>query len=185
MRSDPDLFHEPRVGLSLRKPASWNFLPPAWSPTAVMKRAPAEGAQAEWAKHAKLPICCAQGVHGSARHPKPTLQVAVRPHSRPDHAGRLELLHAMESSLAAAHGARVETSSPDAYLDGQCGISLHCRFVLISQVEGEPVRMACLSRVHVVFHQGFALTIGLSSAQNRRYFREADFDAILASIHLD
>ncbi len=125
MNQDPDRFHEARVGLTLRKPAGWNFLPPAWSPTAIMKRAPASDEQRGWARHANMPICCAQGMHANPRKPKPTLQVTVRPFPLPGH------------------------------------------------------------RIHVLFNRDLALTIGLSGAQNKRYFRESDFDSILASISLD
>jgi hypothetical protein len=182
---DPDLFQEPGVGLSLRKPSHWNFIPAAWSPAAILKRAPAGDVQREWARHAKLPICWAQGTHASARHAKPTLQVMVRPTPVPNHAQREALLEAMATSLVEMYGARVEDATPDAYLDGRPGIRMVSRFALVVTVEGESHRMACLARTHVVFHRGFGLTIGLSGPQNKRYFREADFDAILASVSLD
>jgi hypothetical protein len=182
---DPDRFVDTAVGISLSKPPAWSFLPTAWSPMALMKRRPVGEAQEEWAKLAQLPICCAQARHPHRRYPFPTLQVVARVSARPEHRGRAELLTQLAASLASAHGFAVDASSSDAYLCGRPGLYLRGRFVLVSRVEGEDVRMRILSRIHVAFHRGFALTIGLSGAENKRYFDESDFDAILASVSLD
>ena len=91
----------------------------------------------------------------------------------------------MRSSLERSHGAKFDDAIADNYLAGKPGIRLRGRFVLVATIDENPVRMACLSRVYVVFHRDLAVTIGLSGAQNKRYFRESEFEAILASICLD
>ena len=76
MSADPNLFNDESLGFSLRKPDSWEFMPPVWTPGPLA----ANGDDAPWAWiRPNQAFCVAQKLHESPRHAYSTLQVTARP----------------------------------------------------------------------------------------------------------
>ena len=122
-RMESDLFEANALGFRLRKPASWTFVPSAWSPLARWKNA--AGDEVEWLQRANLPFCCAVGEQRSRHHVRPTLQVVARPLLKPNPALASMLLEAqLEQMCRTYHDFELLDASSRACIGG-------CRATLI------------------------------------------------------
>ena len=175
-------FHEPALAFSLEIPDHWRFLPPAWSPTELMKRALGPG---ELIALANKPFCCGMAHHDSNRHAYPTLQVTMRAWPKPDNARAQALLKAQLAVLGQQWpDLHVLRSSTQAIVSGHRANLIHARFTMLLQPEDEPVAIGVLSRAYTVFALGRAYTLGLSGSDDAAYYDEQDFDAILSSVRI-
>jgi hypothetical protein len=175
-------FHEPALAFSVAIPDHWRFLPPAWSPTELMKRALGPG---ELIALANKPFCCGMAHHDSNRHAYPTLQATVRAYARPDNPQAEALLEQQLATLAHQWpDLRVLRSSTQAIVSGHRANLIHARFTMHIQPEDQPVAIGVLSRSYTVFALGRAYTLGLSGSDDAAYYDEQDFDAILSSVRI-
>ena len=176
-----DIFEDKRLRFRIRKPASWNFLPAPWSPTAHVKRS--EDFKDTLIQKARLPFCCAMGRHESSRHAYPTLQVSARPAL--DYSEQLaeRYLESSLQSLRSVHPTFQLISSISNRQIADCrAISVIGSFWLVSRLGEEEIPISVLSRSHTVFAPQATFTIGLSGSADPAYYDESEFDAVLESL---
>jgi hypothetical protein len=175
-------FHDPALGFALRKPESWEFVPPAWSPVAQMRNS----GDPSWSWiTANLPFCVARRLHQSTRHAFPTLQVSARALQVPTAAQARALLDMQLGVLNKHYGAfDVEKATHDDSIDGHPALTIRGSFSLNTQVDGEQVPVSVLTRVHVIFAPGRAFSMGMSSSRDADYFVESDFEQIVGSVRI-
>jgi len=180
---DQDRFKEKALGFEVRKPSSWHFLPTAWSPTALLKRAPAF--KDTLLRYASLPFICAQGRHESRIHALPTFQVCARAAISYNPGLASTLLESMIAGMQRHYpNYAVIAASSRLELAGCKAIYMRGTFSVIVEIDGERVEMACLSRSYALFGPRAAITLGLSGSSDPAYFSEADFEQILGSIRM-
>lgn len=175
-------FRDPALGFQLRKPETWEFLPPAWSPVAQVRNS----GDPNWAWiTANLPFCVARRLHQSTRHAFPTLQVSARALQVPTEAQARALLDMQLDVLDKHYGKfDVEQASADEIIDGHPSLAIRGSFCLNTQIEGEQVPVSVLTRVRVIFAPGRAFSLGMSSSLDESYYLESDFDEILGSVRI-
>ena len=180
---ESDLFEANALGFRLRKPASWTFVPSAWSPLARWKNA--AGDEVEWLQRANLPFCCAVGEQRSRHHVRPTLQVVARPLLKPNPALASMLLEAqLEQMCRTYHDFELLDASSRACIGGCRATLIRGRFTLQTVLDEQPLEMSVLTRGYVVFAGGRAFSIGLSSSNDPQYYAEDEFRDIVASIEI-
>ncbi|MFT4045119.1 MAG: hypothetical protein QM661_00310 [Solimonas sp.] len=180
---ESDLFEANALGFRLRKPASWSFVPGAWSPLARWKNA--AGDELKWLQRTNLPFCCAMGKQANRRHVRPTLQVVVRPLIRPNSALAPMLLEAQLEQLCRTYrDFELLDASSRACVGGCRATLIRGRFTLRTVIDGEPVEMPVLTRGYIVFADCRAFSIGLSSSNDPQYYVEDEFREIVASIEI-
>ena len=181
---DADVFFEPLLQFTLRKPGDWRYMPAAWSPVAHMKNVPETAV--DWNTYANMPFCVAMGQHDSRRHAVPSLQVTVRPFQRPGNVVAEEILQGQLDMLARLHNDldMLEATSA-ATVSGHRANFIRARFQLPIQSPDGVSHIAILSRSYVVFTPGRVFTVGLNSSADPDFYDEAQFAAIAASIRID
>ncbi len=180
---DENLFVEPLLRFSLRKPDAWRFMPPAWSPVARMKNA--SDASAEWLRRANEPFCCAMGHHESRAHPYPTLQVTVRPFQIPSNEIAERFLQTQLDFLKEQYeGFSLIHATADGLVAGYRATVIRATFILYVQQADDVIPMSVLARTYVLFTPGRAFTVGLSSSADEQYFDEAEFERIISSVRI-
>ncbi|WP_028081161.1 hypothetical protein [Solimonas soli] len=180
---ESDLFEASALGFRLRKPAAWRFVPGEWSPLARWKNS--AGEDIEWLQRAHAPFCCAMGSHDSRRHVRPTLQVVARPLLKSNPALAPMLLEAqLEQMCRTYRNFELLDASSRACVAGCPATLIRGRFSLTADVDGEAIEMSVLTRGYIVFAARVAFSIGLSSSNDPRYYTEADFREIVASIEI-
>jgi hypothetical protein len=179
---DPNHCDQPCLGFSLRKPDSWQFTPPVWSPAADF----ANAADSSWAWiKPNQPFCVAQKLHHSPRHAYSTLQVTARALEIPSQEQAQALLKMQLGVLSKHYGQfEVRDATSDAVIDGHRAIAIRGSFCLITHIEGEQVPVWLLTRIHVVFAPGRAFSIGMTSSLDESYYDESDFGQTIASIRV-
>jgi hypothetical protein len=178
-----DRFEAQALGFSLRKPATWRFVPTDWSPLARWKNV--AGDEQTWLQRASKPFCCAIGSHASRRHVMPTLQVVARAIASPNPTLISMLLEAQLEQLCKTYrDFELLDASSRACVAGLRATAVRGRFSVTTQVDDEAVEMSVLTRGHLVFAPRFAFSIGLSSSADPAYYDEADFAHIVASIEI-
>lgn len=180
---DPDLFRDPVLRFSVRKPARWSFLPPAWSPMEQRKR----GSLSDDAltRFAAKPFCCAMGHHDSERHAYPTLQVTARPFPQPNSRTIRECLDAVVAAQRREHpDFQLLDATPDAMLAGHRALRLRATFTTSMKPDEERVELAVLTRVNIIFALNRAYTVGLSGSADPAYYDEEEFRQVLASVRV-
>lgn len=179
---DRDAFVEPAVRFSLRKPASWRFLPPAWSPVAHLRNASGPD---DWIRHARSPFCCASGHHDSPLHAYPTLQATVRPSGVPGNEQARAILQGQLDFLAGEYLEFVPFEATSEAVIGGCRANvIKARFALPAEIDGAPLTMTVISRSYTVFAPGRTFSLGLSSSGDADYYDESQFQSIVASIRI-
>ena len=181
---DADAFFEPRLRFGIRKPANWRFVPPRWSPVAHLKNRAGDDA-ADWVRYSKLPFVTMMGHHDSEQHPYPTVNVGCRPGwvtPNLDYEGLSR--QAAEFFVSHHEAADILERSPDALVDGRRALYLKCRYLLVWDRAGEEYRALTLSRSYTIFHNGLVFTMGMTSSAEEEYYREMDFDQVLASVRV-
>ncbi|MGH8443715.1 MAG: hypothetical protein ACREVL_00550, partial [Solimonas sp.] len=134
---------------------------------------------------ATAPFCCAMGRHDSRRHVTPTLQVVARPLAHPSPALLSMLLESqLEQFSKTYRNFELLDASSRASIDGCAATLIRGRFALDTEVDGERVEMAVLTRGYIVFAGHLAFSVGLSSSADPAYYDEADFAAIVSSIRI-
>jgi hypothetical protein len=180
---ESDLFEANALGFRLRKPASWHFVPTAWSPLARWKHA--AGAEIDWLQRAQEPFCCAMAEHESRHHVRPTLQVVARPLLKSNPALAPMLLEAQLEQLCRTYrNFELLDASSHASIGGCRATLIRGRFSLHSEIDGEMIEMSVLTRGYIVFAGRLAFSIGLSSSNDPQYYVEDDFREIVASIEI-
>ncbi len=180
---DPTVFYNSALRFRVRIPATWNFLPPAWSPVEQMKRAMDD--PDDWIHFANTPFCCAMRHHDSRAHAYPTLQVTVRPFRMPDNATIAATLDAQRRLWSEQLEDFQELdATADAIVAGHRALSLRATFTVQAMPDEAWVPLAVLARSRVVFALNRAYTLGLSSSADGAYFDEAEFDSIVASVRI-
>lgn len=161
--SDPNQFHAPEIGFSLRKPDSWQFVPTTWS-------------AAEWKTSVNQPFCVARQIHESQQHAFPTLQATVRPFGNPT-AEQAEALLQMQLDVMRKTYGQIEVLEARADHEFSGHRALGIRAVI-------PVDFPILSRVHVIFAPGRAFSVGIPTSVDPEYFHEPDIAQVFASIRI-
>ncbi|MCC6245037.1 MAG: hypothetical protein IT353_19495 [Gemmatimonadaceae bacterium] len=180
---DPDLFHEPAFRFSLRKPHSWRFMPPAWSPVAHLKNA---SDPQVWIHMAQLPFCCAMQFHDSPRHAYPTVQVTARPCLAPSPSEAAVLLEQLVALTTAQHpDLVVHHATTHGLIAGYNANIVRASFSIPYEVDGEYIPLTVLSRAYVVFGREKAFSIGMPSSADPAYFNESEFEAMIRSVRID
>lgn len=178
---DSDLFEDSRLKFRVRKPLSWRFMPPAWSPTAQIKRA--EDFKETLLRNAKLPFCCAMGHHESRAHAYPTMQVIARNPMPYTEGIAVTALEAMIESMRSVHPTfELVDAASRSSLAGCEAIYLRGSFSLVITPDDRPVELVVLSRSYTIFAPQATFTVGLSGSADPEYLDESEFDAILESI---
>lgn len=179
---DPHTFQDVALQFSLRKPAGWRFMPPAWSPVAQLRNA---SGPEDWIQYARAPFCCATGSHDSPIHVYPTLQATVRPSGVPGNEQARAILESQLDFLAAEYVdfESIEATS-DAVIGGCRANVIHARFALALQMDGELFMASVISRSYAIFTPGRAFSIGLSSSGDPEYYDESEFRSVVASIRI-
>gem|GEM_PF-6282323 len=180
---DPDLFHDDFLGFSLKKPTSWIFVPPLWSPIARLKNI--QDPSVVWAQNANTPFCCAIGHQGNAGHAPSAVQVTARPpiaHS-PGVASTM-----LESQLLLLHSKYPDfvllMSSSRTKVSERNAIYICGTFRILTVQQDPPERLSILSRLFVVFARQAVFTIGLSGSSDPGFYLESDFEQILSSVNI-
>jgi len=178
--ADFNHFYEPFFQFGIDKPDSWRFVPPAWSPVALLKNNPVNAN--EWPALANQPFVCFMGNHASETEAYPTVQVTARRSGAPsvEQAGALvqQQLGFMADHFPDFESLAVSSSS---IIAGHRAISIRAQYTLIAGEDGELSFPVC-ARSYVVFASGFAFTVGMTSAADPRYFDENEFAGTLQSI---
>ena len=178
--SDPHLFNDAVMRFSLRKPAHWDFMPPAWSPVAQLKNA---SGPEDWIQYARLPFCCASARHDSPVHVYPTLQATVRPSGVPGNEQAAEILARQLAFLSAEHlDFDAFEATSEAVVAGCRANVIKACFTLPFEREGELVMAPVISRSWLLFAPGRAFTVGLSTSGDPGYYDERDIEQVVASI---
>ena len=182
MSADPNHFNDESLGFSLRKPDSWEFMPPVWTPGPLA----ANGDDAPWAWiRPNQAFCVAQKLHDSPRHAYSTLQVTARALEIPSPEQAQALLKMQLGVLGKHYGQfEVRDATSDALIDGHKAIAIRGSFCLITQIEGEQVPVWLLTRIHVIFAPGRAFSIGMTSSLDESYYLESEFEHTIASIRI-
>lgn len=180
---ESNLFRDGLLGFELRKPQSWNFLPPAWSPMERLKRQPEPE---EWLQLAAKPFCCAQKPHGVEGYAHPTLQATVRPFPTPPLDGLAAILQTLVANVPKVHETfELEEATSDAIVGGYPALRYSGRFQLIQAFpDGRELLIGVRSRSILVFARNLAFTIGLSGSDDANYYDESEFDSIVDSIKI-
>jgi hypothetical protein len=181
LTADPDLFRDGRLGFELRKPAGWQFLPPAWSPLERAKRVLDEE---DLRRNAGKPFVCAFRNDRIAQA-RPTLQATARPCATPP-PGQLPAILEMlvDTAVAANRTTQVESRMEPFEISGYAAVGFVCRFHLEPAFGQAQTLGGARTRSYLVFARGLAFSIGLSSSDDRAHYDEAEFAAILASIRI-
>jgi hypothetical protein len=181
--SDPHVFRNRFLRFSVRKPESWDFMPPAWSPVEQLKNSGNE--EWEWVRNANKPFCCMRKLHDSPVHAYPTMQVTARRFDVPTDEQAAAFLKSQCEFLSKQYSnLEVLEATSSAFIGGARANSIRGRFKLIMATDSGPVTLPILSRVHTVFTSGTAFTMGLSSSADPNYYDESDFDRIIASVRI-
>lgn len=180
---DPHRFVEPRLGFTLTKPASWQFVPPAWSPAREL--AAAADPEAPWRQFGHLAFCGALRPHANRQQAFSTLQVMARPLPPPSAGEAAAMLRTIRDIVLNQNPrAEILDASTGTIVAGCQTNVLRCRFTVPVEIEQQRVPMGVISRSLVIFAPRYAFTVGLSSSDDPAHFDEAEFDAILASIRI-
>ena len=183
LHRDPDTFKEQALAFEVKKPASWRFLPASWSPTALLKRAP--DFKDTLVRNAALPFCCAQGNHESRVHALPTFQACARGALIHTPGLASTVLQSLISAIQGIHPTYELIEASSRFEIAGCkAIYLRGAFSLITEPDGEPIEISCVSRSYVVFGPRATFTLGLSSSSDPAYFSEVEFEHILRSLHI-
>lgn len=181
LSGDPNYFYEPFLRFAIRKPASWRFVPPAWSPVALLANN-RENAD-EWPALAKHPFVCFMRDHTSQTEVYPTVQVTARRSVTPSSA-QAEALVRQQIDIMAAHFFEYEPLdvSSTSIIAGQRAISIRSQYTLIAGEDDDEQSFAVCARSSIIFAHGFAFTIGMTSPVDPDYYDEDEFGAVLQSI---
>jgi hypothetical protein len=162
--SDADQFDCAEIGLSLRKPETWEFVPTGWS-------------AAEWRTNTHQPFCVARRMHDSQQHAFPSLQATVRPFGNPTPQQAEALLQMQLDVMRKTYGdVEVLEARADHEFSGYRALGI--RAVL-------PLEIPILTRVHVIFAPGRAISVGISTSPDSNYFDEAEIARIFESIRVE
>lgn len=180
---DNDSFTEPRLGFSLKKPATWRFVPSPWSPAQQLH--PTLDRDAEWDLFANKPFCGALKPPLNPRHALATLQVSARPMAPPSAAEAASLLESVRGILRNQNPTAeiLEASAQDLVAGCRANL-LKCRFSLRVEHEGVTATVGVISRSYVIFAPRYAFTLGLSSSDDPAFYEEAEFARIISSLQL-
>jgi hypothetical protein len=182
MAPDPNRFSDAFLGFSITKPSLWRFMPPAWSPAAMLTNS-AEP-DSIWRLHAPTPFVCFMGSHASATEAFPTVQVTARRSRVPTSAEA----DALQQQTIAFLGEQfpdfdVLESSTSNIVAGFRASRLRSRYSLVAG-EDDELLFSVLARSIVIFSPGVSFTIGMSSSEDPAYFDEDAFDRVLASVSI-
>jgi hypothetical protein len=173
-----DVFTCPHTGLSLRKPARWEWVPASWmTPDRDAVVSPSREGK-RMLETTQAPIVCLTRAHGSERHVDPTVQLFRRPIPLD---GALEDLAAtLPTSLAKVfHECRFREITTDAILAGHRALRYLVDYTLLVE-PGSSYRCRCLG--HVIVHHRHGMTLTMSGSTTRRYRFEEDLQSILSSV---
>lgn len=172
-------FHEPLLQFRITKPDGWIFTEPRWSPM-VQLRNRGTAAQ-EWLSWANQPFVCAMRQHESTVEPYPTVQVTARAvNGLPPPEVRNNLLEEQLILLRATYrNFEVLEATTERIIAGARANAIRATATFATDVE-----FHILSRLFTLFLPTIAFTIGMSSSADPRYYDEAEFDAMLASIRI-
>lgn len=177
---DPDLFNDPSLGFSIRKPPEWTFYPPSWSPIERLRNS--DNPSRTLMKHAHRPFCCAMYQHSSDRHAYPTLQVTVRP----VHLGSADVYELMDAEVAhlvkTFPNIRILQNTCNLVLSGCRVIRIEARYSLYMSRNDDEIELGVYSLSHTVFASGRAFVVGLSGSDDPEYTNRAELAEIAASI---
>jgi len=173
-------FTERALGFSITIPAHWQYMPPAWSPSAILRRRE----DFNWMAQASLPFCAARALHASDAHAYPTLQVCARPCLQPTNIAARELLQSMSRQMVDRFDAIVEEATSDAIVSGHRSLRLQTRYTLELERSADTITLGVRALSTVVFARGVGYTIALSGSDDPAYLAAADIDAILASVRI-
>jgi hypothetical protein len=161
--SDAQQFDSPEIGFSLRKPASWYFVPTSWS-------------AADWKNCVHQPFCVARQMHESQEHAFPSLQATVRPFGNPTAPQADALLQMQIDAMRKTYGeVEVLEARADHAVSGHRALGI--RAVI-------PLAIPILTRVHVIFAPGRAFSVGISTSPDPEYFDEAEIARIFESMRV-
>lgn len=184
MTADRDVFVENFLRFRLRKPGTWKFIPPQWSPFAQLRNAADPGA--EWLRRANAPFCCAMQTHDSPHHAYPTVQVTSRPLAVPTQTVAQMMLEAQIESLRSKYtDFEFIEASTQATIAGCRANFIRATFTVLAQPGEQLIQIPVVSRSYAVFSSTGAFTIGMSSYTDPNYFDEADFRSIIDSVQID
>lgn len=171
-------FHEPFFPFRITIPEGWIFTEPRWSPM-VQLRNRGTAAQ-EWLSWASEPFVCAMEQREGA-DAYPTLQVTARAmNGLPGAQMRRNLLDEQLILLRATYrDFEVIEASTDRIIAGTRANAIRGTALFATD---RPIRI--LSRLFTLFTPTVAFTIGMSSSADARFYREEDFDAMLASVRV-
>ena len=179
---DRDIFNDRVLKFALRKPTSWRFMPPAWSPVAQKKNA---FGPEDWIQYAQSPFCCASGSHDSPVHVYPTLQATVRPSAVPSNEQARSILQSQLDFLAAEFMDfdPFEVTS-EAVIGGCRANVIKARFSLPLEIDGELLMAPVISRSYAIFAPGRAFSVGLSGSGDLEYYNESEFLSVVQSVRI-
>jgi hypothetical protein len=178
-----DVFVEPRLGFTMTKPVTWQFVPPQWSPSQQLD--PARDLDEQWNNCSHLAFCGAVRPHASRRHAFATMQVTARPLTPPGDAEAAAMLQTVQGILQNQNPhAEVLVATSAGVIGGVRANVLRCRFALPIEVAQERVMMGVISRSYVIFGPRYAFTLGLSSSDDPAFYVESEFADIVASVRV-
>ncbi len=173
-------FYDAALGFRITKPASWKFLPPAWSPMAQLRNANPE---VDWLQLAKVPFVSFMGHHTSESHVYPTTQVSARPSTVPTAAEAVAVLE-QQVAFVESHWDDYQPlhATSDTIIAGHRANHIDGTYRLRAERDGEEFWFEVRARSYTIFTPAYAFTIGMSSSTDARYYDEADFELALRSI---
>jgi hypothetical protein len=134
---------------------------------------------------ASSPFCYAAGPQPDPDFPPPTVQVTARPFLAPSNDQVRQVLDASLQAMRTRYpDLHVISSTSDAIVAGHRAGSIRTQFSVLTKPAEVLVRIPVLSRSFIVFARGFAFSIGLSGSSDERYYDEAEFESILASVRI-